>query len=139
MAEGCCQRGRPVLAASARRSHVPSARAHQLKVHRGTGHYLLCLQHWVALDWCWQWRHGKSVQFAAVWSALLSLPRPPTTLWPGTPEGLVPGLRTARGLAAVAGMPPRRPTPPPTPTPPIQWRPLALPRASGRQWGCCMR
>ena len=47
------------------------------RVKFGTGHYLVCLQQWVALGWCQQWRHGKSVQFARVWSALLSLPTPP--------------------------------------------------------------
>ena len=46
-------------------------------VRFGTGHDLVCLQHWVALDWCQQWRQDKSVQFAPVWSALLSLPLPP--------------------------------------------------------------
>ena len=35
-------------------------------VRLGTGHYPLCLQHWVALGWCQQWRQGKSVQFAPV-------------------------------------------------------------------------
>ena len=35
-------------------------------VRFGTGHYLVCLQHWVAPGWCHQWRQGKSVQFAPV-------------------------------------------------------------------------
>ena len=110
-------------------------------VRFGTGHYSVCLQHWVALGCCQQWRHGKSVQFAPVWSAVLSLPTPPyDPMAHHTYEGLVPESRTGRGLAAVTRTPPpRRPTPPPPPTPPIQWRPRALPRASGRQWGCCMR
>ena len=30
-------------------------------VRFGTDHYLVCLQHWVALGWCQQWRQGKSV------------------------------------------------------------------------------
>ena len=46
-------------------------------VRFGTGHYLVCLQHWVALGWCQQWRQGKLVQFAPVWSALLSPLTPP--------------------------------------------------------------
>ena len=25
----------------------------------GTGHVLVCLQHWVALGWCQQWRQGQ--------------------------------------------------------------------------------
>ena len=71
-------------------------------VRFGTGHYLVCLQHWVALGWCQQWRQGKSVQFAPVWSALLSLPTPAyNPAAQHTYEELVPGLRTTRGLAAV--------------------------------------
>ena len=46
-------------------------------VRFGTSHYLVCLHHWVVLGWCQQWRQGKSVQFAPVWSAVLALPTPP--------------------------------------------------------------
>ena len=68
----------------------------------GNGHYLVCLQHWIALGWCQQWRQGKSVQFAPVWSSLLTLPTPPyDPAAHHTYEGLVPGSRTTRGLAAV--------------------------------------
>ena len=71
-------------------------------VRFGTVHYLVCLQHWVALGWCQQWRQGKSVQLAPVWSALLSLPIPPyDPAAQHTHEGLVPGSQTTRGLAAV--------------------------------------
>ena len=71
-------------------------------VRFGTGHYLVCLEHRVALGSCQQWRQGKSVQFAPVWSALLSLPTPPyDPAAQHTYEGLVPGSRTTRGLAAV--------------------------------------
>ena len=72
-------------------------------VRFGTGNYLVCLEHWVALGWCQQWRHGKSVQFAPVWSALRSLPTPPPhdPAAQHTYEGLVLGSRTTRGLAAV--------------------------------------
>ena len=73
----------------------------------GTGHYLVCLQHRVALGWRQQWRQGKTVQFAPVWSALLSLPTPPyDPAAQHTYEGLVPGLRTTRGWAAVTRTPP---------------------------------
>ena len=71
-------------------------------VRFGTGHYVVCLQHWVALGGCQQWRQGKSVQLAPVWSALLSLPSPPYDPAPQhTDDGLLPGSRTTRGLAAV--------------------------------------
>ena len=54
------------------------------------------------VGWCQQWRQGKLVQFAPVWSALLSLPTPPyDPAAQHTYEGLVPGSRTTRGLAAV--------------------------------------
>ena len=114
MAEGCRQRGRLALAASAGRSHVPyptgslgslgalNLLADPRGVRFGTGHDLVCLQHWVALGWCQQSRHGKSVQFASVWFALLSLPTPPPNpAAQHTYEGLMPGLRTTRGLVAV--------------------------------------
>ena len=69
-------------------------------VRFGTGHCLVC--HLVLLGWCQQWRQGKSVQFAPLWSALLSLPPPPyDPAAQHTYEGLVPGLRTTRGWAAV--------------------------------------
>ena len=67
-----------------------------------TGHYLLCLPHWVGLGRWQQWRHGKSVQFAPACPALLALPIPHYD--PGAKhayEGLVPGSRTTRGVAAV--------------------------------------
>ena len=50
-----------------------------------TGHCVVCLQHCLALDWCQWWRQGMSVQFAPVWSALLSLPTTPTSPRPSTP------------------------------------------------------
>ena len=43
-------------------------------VRFGTGHYVVCLHHWVALGWCQQLRQGKSVQFVLAWLALLTLP-----------------------------------------------------------------
>ena len=106
MAEGCCQKGRLALAANGRWPEKVSSGslvalnllADSRGVNFGTGHYLVGLQHWLALGWT-----GKSVQFAPVWSALLALPPPP----PYDPaaqhsyEWLVPGSRTTRGLAAV--------------------------------------
>ena len=77
-------------------------------VRLGTGHYLVCLQHWVALGWCQQGTQGKSVQFTPVWYAVLSLPTSPyDPAAQHTYEGLVPGSRTTRGLAAVTRTPPR--------------------------------
>ena len=64
-----------------------------LGVRFGTGHYVVCLQHWVPLGWCQQCRQGKSVQFALMWSAVLSLPSPPyDPAAQHTYEGLVPGV-----------------------------------------------
>ena len=63
------------------------------------------LQYWVALGWCQQWRQGKLVQFAPVWSCMLSLPTPrydPAAQH--TYNGLRPGSRTTRGLGAVTRM-----------------------------------
>ena len=69
-------------------------------VRFGTGHYLVCLQHWVALGWCQQWRQGKWLQFALVWRAVPTHPYDPGAQH--TYEGLVPGSRRVTGTARCA-------------------------------------
>ena len=102
MAKRSHQRGRVALAASAGRSHVRFGGEGQLGGVRGpqprerlTGGevwhrpLLVCVQHWVALGWCQQWRQGKSLQFPPVRPALLPPPPPPPS-----PSPTIPGPST---------------------------------------------